>query len=101
VTVPRCFETDFSSIPALARPWFRFDAVDLAGCCHDLAYRVRVPRREADKIWQIVATSGNRHVSGPRGWLGWLGLRIGGWAAYKPTDDPLVRRGSQNECPPD
>jgi len=91
VTVPEGFETDFSSIPSWARALYRFDSVDLAGCCHDLAYRVGVPRKAADKIWQIVATSGERRVSRFRGWLGWLGLRIGAGFAYKPTGDPLKR----------
>lgn len=91
VTVPEGFETDFSSIPSLARPFFRFDSVDLAGCCHDLAYRVGVPRRAADKIWYIVATSGERRVGRIRGRLGWLGLRLFASFAYKPTGDPMVR----------
>ena len=94
VTVPKCFVTDFSSIPSIARPFFRFDKVDLAGCCHDLAYRVGVPRDKADKIWKIVATSGNRRVNRFRGSLGWLGLRIGAKRAYKPTGDPFRRKDS-------
>jgi hypothetical protein len=91
VTVPQGFETDFSSVPPPARVLYRFDSVDLAGCCHDLAYRVGVPRRAADEIWRIVATSGERRVSPFRGRLGWLGLRVGGWLAYKPTGDPMKR----------
>ncbi len=91
VTVPAGFETDFSSIPSLARPIFRFDSVDLAGCCHDLAYRVGVPRDVADKIWLIVATSGERRVGRIRGRLGWLALRLFGKFAYKPTGDPMKR----------
>ncbi|MDX2378536.1 MAG: DUF1353 domain-containing protein [Acidimicrobiia bacterium] len=94
VTVPKCFVTDFSSIPHVARPLFRFDAVDLAGCCHDLAYRVGVPRSTADRIWRIVATSGSRKVGPIRGFLGWLGLRIGAGFAYKPTGDPFRRHKS-------
>jgi len=94
VTVPKCFVTDFSSIPGPARTFFRFDKVDLAGCCHDLAYRVGVPRGKADKIWKIVATSGTRHVNKVRGFLGWLGLRIGASFAYKPTGDPFRRKDS-------
>jgi len=92
VTVPAGFETDFSSIPAFARPLYRFDSVDLAGCCHDLAYRVGVPRDVADKIWQIVARSGKRRVGRIRGWLGWLALRLFAGFAYRPTGDPLVRQ---------
>lgn len=94
VTVPMCFVTDFSSIPNLARPVFPFDRVDLAGCCHDLAYRVGVPRDTADRIWMIVATSGDRNVGRIRGRLGWLGLRIGAGFAYEPTRNPFKRRKS-------
>ena len=45
VRVPEGFETDFSSIPVFARMLYRFDSVDLAGCCHDLAYRIGVRAR--------------------------------------------------------
>ena len=70
------------------------ESVDLAGCCHDLAYRVGVPRKTADKIWLIVATSGTRRVGWFRGRLGWLGLRIGAKLAYNPTGDPFRRHKS-------
>ncbi len=93
VRVPAGFETDFSSIPAFARFLYRFDSVDLAGCCHDVAYRIGVPRAPADQIWRIVATSGKRRVGRVRGRLGWLGLRLGGFPAYRPTGDPMVRPG--------
>jgi len=87
VTVPEGFETDFSSIPVFARALYRFDSVDLAGCCHDLAYRVGVPRRAADRVWEIVARSGRRRVGKVRGWLGWLGLRVGGGFSYRSKRD--------------
>ncbi len=91
VTVPEGFVTDFSSIPCFARVFYRFDAVDLAGCCHDLAYRVGIPREAADRTWQIVATSGRRRVGRLRGWLGHAALRVFGGLAYRPTGDPLER----------
>jgi hypothetical protein len=91
VTVPEGFETDFSSIPALARPLYRFDSVDLAGCCHDLAYRIGIPRDTADRVWRIVATSGDRHVGKTRGWMGWASLRLFASFAYNPTGDPATR----------
>lgn len=87
VTVPEGFETDFSSIPFFARALYRFDSVDLAGCCHDRAYRVGVPRQAADRVWEIIATSGRRRVGKVRGWLGWLGLRVGGGFAYRSKRD--------------
>lgn len=86
VTVPAAFVTDFSSIPALFRPFFPFSAVDLAGCVHDVAYRVQVPRKAADRMWEIVATSGStprNRISRLRGRLGYWGLRIGGSWAYR------------------
>ncbi|MGI9616215.1 MAG: DUF1353 domain-containing protein [Acidimicrobiales bacterium] len=83
VTVPKAFVTDFSSIPAFARALYRFDAVDLAGCCHDWAYYVGVPKPQADEIWRLVAISGTRRVSRWRGRLGWLALRVGGHRAYR------------------
>ena len=88
VTVPTDFVTDFSSIPGFARWAYRFDKVDLAGCCHDLAYRIGVPQGASDEMWRIVATSGERKVSRFGGRIGWLGLRLGGWYSYAPTGDP-------------
>ncbi len=50
VDVPAGFQTDYSSIPWFARALYRFDTVDLAGVCHDLAYFDGVPRAAADAI---------------------------------------------------
>jgi hypothetical protein len=83
ITVPKDFVTDFSSIPSLARSLYRFDSVDLAGCCHDHSYYVGAPRDVADEIWRIVAMSGAKRVGKVRGRMGWLALRIGGWLAYR------------------
>jgi hypothetical protein len=83
ITVPPCFATDFSSIPAFARAFYRFSTVDLAGVCHDWAYRMGVDRKAADRCWQIVATSGQASVSPMLGRIGYLALRIGGGLAYK------------------
>ena len=86
VTVPKDFKTDFSSIPSFARWLYRFDSVDLAGCCHDWAYWVGVPQPEADEIWRLVATSGESEETRVTGWkarLGWLALRLGGGFAYR------------------
>ncbi len=103
ITVPRGFVTDFSSVPWWAP--YRFDEVDLAGTCHDLAYRVGVPLGPADRIWWLLARSpgkppgpaprgagarlrawgrrlagrnGLKHVGPVRGFAGWLALRIFG-----------------------
>lgn len=83
VTVPAGFDTDFSSIPGFARGMYRFDTVDLAGVCHDYAYSIGVSRKQADRMWEIVATSGERRVGRFRGWLGRIALRAGGWNAYR------------------
>ncbi len=83
VTVPSCFVTDFSSIPAFARVLYRFSTVDLAGVCHDWAYRMGVDRKTADRCWRIVATSGTACVGPTQGRLGYLALRLGGRWAYR------------------
>jgi hypothetical protein len=83
ITVPHCFVTDFSSIPSLARSLYRFSSVDLAGVCHDWAYRIGVDRKRADRCWEIVATSGQASVSRALGRAGYLALRAGGWAVYR------------------
>ena len=83
ITVPPCFVTDFSSIPAFARPFYRFNTVDLAGVCHDWAYRMGVDRKLADRCWRIVATSGDASVGPTKGRLGYLALRLGGRPAYR------------------
>ncbi len=102
ITVPAGFDTDFSSIPWVARALYRFDSVDLAGTCHDWAYYVGVPQPEADEIWRLVAISGTKRVSGWKGRLGWLALRAFGKFAW---DDHAERRAAReaeaaNEDPP-
>jgi hypothetical protein len=83
ITVPSCFVTDFSSIPAFARALYRFSTVDLAGVCHDWAYRMGVDRKRADRCWEIVATSGDASVGAFSGRLGYTALRLGGRWAYQ------------------
>lgn len=82
ITVPYCFVTDFSSIPAFARMFYRFSTVDLAGVCHDWAYRVGVDRKDADRCWEIVATSGEACVGRTQGRVGYVALRLFGRWAY-------------------
>ena len=83
VLVPHCFVTDFSSIPPFARPFYRFSSVDLAGVCHDWAYRMGVDRKQADRCWRIVATSGEARIGSTAGRLGYMALRLFGWWAYR------------------
>jgi hypothetical protein len=100
VTVPKGFTTDFSSIPAFARALYRFDSVDLAGCCHDYAYSIGVPRSPADEIWRLVAISGTRHVSEFRGRLGWIALRLGGCLSYRSHAQRRRAREAGSGAPP-
>jgi hypothetical protein len=84
VTVPKGFDTDWSSIPIPAL-LIMGDSTryDIAGIVHDWLYRVGAPRRESDRAWRLIARSGAQHVSAVRGFLGWAGLRIGGWVSYR------------------
>ena len=76
-TVP-C-STPLWSQPILLGPKSRYR---VAGAVYDPAYFVGVPRRLADRIWRHVARSGEG-VGLVRGFLGWVGLRLGGWVAYR------------------
>jgi len=84
VIIPKGFDHDWSSIPTLLKPVMGDDRLyDIAGIVHDWLYRIGVQRRIADQIWRHVARSGERHVGPIRGWLGFAGLRLGGWVAYR------------------
>ena len=79
ITVPAGFTTDYSSIPWLARPLVRWSKVDIAGVVHDYLVRPgsQMRRRDADKIWYLLAQCGEHAANEMQAWLGWLGLRIG------------------------
>ena len=109
ISVPKGFETDYSSIPTeiivvslmmlsylfaygyltmvilLLLP--RFDQVDYAGVVHDYLYESGiVPRIKADRIWRVIALSGERHVEPIQAWGCWLTLRLTGayfWFLYR------------------
>jgi hypothetical protein len=82
--IPKGFDHDWSSIPTLLKPVMGDDRLyDIAGIVHDWLYRIGIERRVADQVWLHVARSGERHVGPIRGWLGYAGLRLGGWAAYR------------------
>lgn len=84
ITVPEGFDTDYSSIPAFALTLMgRWDRHDIAGVAHDWLYHVGAPRGPSDRVWRIIARSGARRVGPIRGLLGWAGLRVGGWVAYR------------------
>ncbi len=83
-TVPKGFRTDFSSYPWFCRVMVRFDRVDVAGVVHDrLYYEGKTTRAYADRIWRMTALNGAHSANFVQAWLSWLGLRIGGWIAWR------------------
>ena len=84
IEIPRGFDTDFSSIPTLFHGFVRWSRVDVAGVVHDWLYRKgRLSRRDADKVWRLVALRGEHSANGRQAWVGWCGLRLGGWRAWR------------------
>ena len=100
VIVPDGFETDYSSIDGW--PVGLFVSVisvvtlgivrlekhrsDVAGVVHDWLYAIGAPRGVADRIWRHVARSGGEddaHQGPVSAFVGWAGLRLGGWVAYR------------------
>lgn len=83
ILVPKGFDTDFSSYPWAARLIVRFDRVDVAGVVHDYLYRTqKMSRRDADRIWRLVAMHGHTRATTRQGWVSWAGLRLGGWVVW-------------------
>lgn len=82
-TVPAGTETDFSTIPWFGRTLVHWSKVDVAGVVHDWLYQTGcVGRARADTVWRLVALAGEHHANGFQAWVGWAGLRIGGWYAW-------------------
>lgn len=82
IEVPRGFDTDFSSVPRLLSPLMpRWDRLDRAGVLHDYLYRQQYPRQLSDSVWWLVAKldTGSKASA----WVGYFGLRLGGWRAYR------------------
>ena len=83
ITVPKDTETDFSSIPWFGRILVHWSKVDIAGVVHDWLYLTGVySRAKSDRIWRLVAMSGEHHANAFQAWVGWFALRIGGWIAW-------------------
>ena len=84
--VPSGFITDYSSLPALYRPFVRFDRVDYAGVVHDCAYKTcfhsNMTRSQADTLWRVVAMHGPNGANRVQAWSGYFGLRAGGWVTW-------------------
>ena len=86
ITVPEGFETDFSSIPAFARSFIDWSRVDIAGVVHDFLYwcpQEGFSRKRADDVWRRIAAAGASRANSLQQWLGWAGLRMIGWRAYR------------------
>lgn len=73
-----------------SEPWFVHPIMGdpkkraAAAWFHDGLYAEGAPRAESDLAYWIIAGSGpEEHRVGPvRCWLGWVGVRAGGWWAY-------------------
>jgi len=84
ITVPRGFVTDYSSIPWIFRFIVRWSKVDIAGVVHDwLYYTGRCSQAEADRLWRLIARAGKHRANRLQAWLCWIGLRLGGWWAWR------------------
>lgn len=83
LTIPKGFVYDGASIPWWAYPLMGAkERYEVGGVVHDFLYREQAPRRPSDNVFWIIARSGTEHVGPVLGWLGWAGLRVGGWWSY-------------------
>lgn len=102
ITVPKGFETDFSSIPRFARFFIHWSRVDIAGVVHDFLYwcpQKGISRTRADAAWREIAGAGDHHANWVQRSLGWVGLRVGGrWAFRKARKERDAGRG--RKCKP-
>lgn len=83
ITIPAGFETDYSSIPLGFRNLIHWSRVDIAGVAHDYLYSIGADRKQADTVWACVAQQGTHHANFVQAALGYAGLRVGGWWAYR------------------
>jgi hypothetical protein len=83
ITIPKGRDTDYSSIPWFARALVRWSRVDVAGVVHDHLYLTsKLRKSQADRVWRLVAMSGDHHANPLQAWLGYIGLLLGGWPAW-------------------
>ena len=83
VKVPAGLIYDGASIPWWSRPVIGSkEKYEVAAVIHDAFYLWQVPRAIADHVFWLISRSGSKSVNRARGWLGWAGLRLGGWWAY-------------------
>jgi hypothetical protein len=82
ITVPAGFITDFASVPRLPVAYLvTANRGHEAAVIHDWLYTTHaVPRAEADALFEEALAAGGEPAW--RRWLMWLGVRVGGWAAW-------------------
>ena len=86
ITIPAGFVTDLGSVPRLFRPLLSVASAPIPFIVHDYLYSGNVPkitRQKADAAMLALM----KHYNTPRwGWqrrIAWLGVRAGGWLAYR------------------
>ena len=90
IEIPQGFDTDYSSIPTCLHWIVRWSKVDVAGVVHDWLYRKgNLSRSEADKVWRLVALSGEHSANRLQAWTCLLGLWLFGGCAWS---DHFVER---------
>ena len=82
ITVPSGFDTDFSSLPTFLQWIVHWSKVDVAGVVHDWLYAEGEDRKWADRIWKVLALSGERRANQVQAGICWLGLRVFGAIAW-------------------
>lgn len=92
ITVPEGFITDYSSIPTFLSGFYHWTKVDIAGVFHDFLYTpslyadepelLKLSRREKDKVWRLVAQSGDHRLNFIQAWISYFILRIAGYWYY-------------------
>ena len=81
-TVPKGFRGDFSSFPSFVRFFTPVTILGKAPWLHDWLYEVQiVDRKHADRLYRDGAR--DEGMSDARSRILYLGLRIGGWVAWK------------------
>jgi hypothetical protein len=83
LTIPKDTSTDFSTIPWYGRILVRWSKVDIAGVVHDWLYQTgKHSKSHADRIWRLVAISGEHHANWFQAWACWVALSVGGWSSW-------------------
>ena len=103
ITVPRGFETDFSSIPCVAQCFLHWSRVDIAGVVHDFLYwcpQEGISKERADAVWKELAGAGQHHANGLQRCCGFVGLRLFGGSAFRKARE-AHEAGHARKCKPD